>query len=389
MARVRKHRSKWQVLHSDPITGRERSAGVFIRKIDADRQQRKIEHELDEGSWFDPRLANVVTVKDFSVDWLAGRVDLKASTRAGYEQILSSRVLPRWADHALAAVTHAELQRWISEMVGDGLSPNRVRNVFRVMSGLLGGAVKVQVIRANPAVGIRLPRVRHVEQRFLTPDQLAELANEVPDLYRTLILTLGVTGLRIGEAAALRRRDVDVLGRRIHVRENLERVARPGRRVVWEFGPPKNHKPRYVVIPSHLAAALNDHLIEFPGKESDFVFPTSTGRHITPAYLGTHILKPALARTDLPSEFRTHDLRHTAAAAMIRTGANPELVKRQLGHGSIQVTYDRYGHLFPDESDGLADALDDVWIAAGADQIRTRSDLQVVELSRTGVVNPR
>ena len=145
-------------------------------------------------------------------DWLAGRVDLKASTRAGYEQIFSSRVLPRWGDHALAAVTHTELQRWISEMVGDGLAPNRVRNVFRVMSGLLAGAVKVKIIRGSPAIGVALPRVRQSEQLFLTPDQLADLANEVPDLYRTLILTLGVTGLRIGEAAALRRRDVDILG---------------------------------------------------------------------------------------------------------------------------------------------------------------------------------
>ena len=387
MARVRKHRDKWQVLYYDPA-GRERSAGVFVKKTDADRKKGEVEHELDQGSWFDPNRARVTTVADFSEDWLAGRVDLKASTRAGYEQILSARVLPRWGDHTLAAVTHTELQRWISEMVDHGLSPNRVRNVYRVMSGLLGGAVKVKIIRGNPAIGVALPRVRQSEQLFLTPDQLAELASEIPKLYRTLVLTLGVTGLRIGEAAALRRRHVDVLGRRIHVRENLERVARPGRRVVWEFGPPKNHRTRYVAIPSHLAARLNDHLVEIPGKESDFVFPTSTGRHVTPAYFGTHILKPALARTDLPSEFRTHDLRHTAAAAMIRTGANPELVKRQLGHGSIQVTYDSYGHLFPDESDGLADALDAVWISAGADQIRTINNLQVVKLSRTGVVNP-
>ncbi len=171
-----------------------------------------------------------------------------------------------------------------------------------------------------------------------------------------------------------------MLRRRIHVRENLERVARPGQKVEWRFGPPKNHQPRHVAIPTHLAEALNDHLVSYPGEADGFVFTTSTGKHLTPAYFSNHILKPALEGADLPAGLRTHDLRHTATAAMIRANPNPELIKRQLGHQSIMVAYDQYGHLFPDEVDRLADALDEVWSDSDVAQIWPAPESRVIPL---------
>ena len=74
-----------------------------------------------------------------------------------------------------------------------------------------------------------------------------------------------------------------------------------------------------------------------------------------------------------------HDLRHTCASLLIATGANPKAVQAHLGHSSIQVTFDRYGHLFPSDMEALAVALDAVRARALADQMRTNDGPEVVE----------
>lgn len=381
MARVRKHREKWQVLYRDP-TGRERSAGVYVLKYEADRVKRSIETDLDRGEWFDPAPGKNTTVGMFAPVWLSGRVDLKPSTRAGYEQILSARILPRYRSIPISALNHTELQGWVASMVAENLSPNRVRNVFNVMSGLLRGAVAHGIIRVNPAGNVELPKAQRNEQGYLTPDQISSLAHEVNPRYRTLILTLGVSGLRIGEASALRRRAIDVIRKRIHVFEAVAKVQSPGQPCEWITGTPKSGKDRHVAIPRHLALALNEHLTCYSGPADDLAFTTSTGNRVTAAYFGSHILKPALVQANLDPRIRTHDLRHSAAAAMIRANPNPELVKRQLGHSTIQVTFDLYGHLFPDEADRLAEGLEGVWNASQADQGRTMPVPDTISMSQ-------
>ncbi len=275
----------------------------------------------------------------------------------------TSKYLPNEFAHWVVGV--------VASMVDENLSPNRVRNVFNVTSGLLRGAVAYGIIRVNPAGNVELPKAQKNEQRYLTPDQISSLADEVNPLYRTMILTLGVSGLRIGEASALRRRSIDVIGKRIHVFEAVAKVQSPGQPGEWITGTPKSGKDRHVAIPRHLALALNNQLTCYSGPADDLAFTTSTGNRVTAAYFGNHILKPALVRANLDPQIRTHDLRHSAAAAMIRANPNPELVKRQLGHSTIQVTFDLYGHLFPDEADRLAEALEGVWNASQADQRRT------------------
>jgi integrase len=74
-------------------------------------------------------------------------------------------------------------------------------------------------------------------------------------------------------------------------------------------------------------------------------------------------------------------LRHTCAALLIPQGAHPKAIQAHLGHSSIQVTMDRYGHLFPDALEQLADRLDAARAAAGTDPARTEQQHEVVELS--------
>jgi hypothetical protein len=84
------------------------------------------------------------------------------------------------------------------------------------------------------------------------------------------------------------------------------------------------------------------------------------------------IWRPALEAAGLPTDLRIHDLRHTCAALMIAAGAHPEHIKRHLGHSSITVTMDLYGHLLPSEEDTIAERLDEMLRDSQTDQRRTR-----------------
>ena len=142
-------------------------------------------------------------------------------------------------------------------MQAEGLSPSRIRQANIVLGLALQAAVRDSVIARNVARGIRLPRVQRREAPALEPQQVESIASKMAEPYDLLVRILGTLGLRFGEAAALRRRSVDLLGRRVVVSESLAEVG--GRHY---FGPTKTHQARRVPLTSTLAAALEAHLDE-------------------------------------------------------------------------------------------------------------------------------
>ncbi len=212
----------------------------------------------------------------------------------------------------------------------------------------------------------------------MTAQELDRLATAIQPPYGTLIYLLGYGGLRWGEAAALRRRRVDVLRARIVVAES---VAEIGGNLV--YGPTKSYRSRTIALPRSLRDMLNTHLTEEVASDPEALVFTMYGRtYKTTTYkAGTplrnsnfakKLWKPALAAADLPSNLKIHDMRHTAAALMIATGAHSEHIKRHLGHSSITVTMDLYGHLFPSEADAIADQLDQMLRDSQTDKRRTK-----------------
>lgn len=178
---------------------------------------------------------------------------------------------------------------------------------------------------------------------------------------------------RKGRAAfALRRADVNLLTKTISVSRSLKDVN--GRQI---FGPTKTHEHRTVAILGFLATLLRQHLAQpLGGVGPDaLVFVQRNGNPIRHGNFYRRHFKPA-ARAALPPELhnlRFHDLRHTAASLAVAAGAHPKVVQRHLGHSSIQVTLDRYTHLFPNVEESLAEALDALYDAPTASPGQIRS----------------
>lgn len=243
--------------------------------------------------------------------WLDAQADLSPTTRNRYEGIIARHIRPRWGNVQLASVTHAEVQRWLTHL---DLAPASVRKVHRVLSMVLAYAVKDGRLAVNPVAGVSLPRVRHAEKRFLTHQQLAELADACGVEYRLVVLFLAYTGLRWGEMAALRVHRVDFLRRRALVAESVTPVAG-----VMAFGPTKGHERREVPIPRFLVEELSQHVAA--SKPADLVFRGCRGAVMRSQTFQRAALTEAAEGLGVPG-FHPHELRHTAASLAIASGAD-------------------------------------------------------------------
>jgi integrase len=358
---------EYRARYRDP-DGVQRSK-IFRRKLDADAFLTSMDGSKLRGEWIDPRKAKV-SLEEWAGRWLATTVHLKPKTRAGYNSLLRTHILPVFGNTPLGAIEPEDVAAWVSDMAGSGLSASRIRQAYRVLSATLKAAVVSRYIASTPCIGVRLPRPATREMQFLSAAQVASLADAIREPFDMLVSLLAYGGLRWGEAAALRRARCDLLRSRIEVSESVAYVGGE-----FHFGPTKTHETRSVRLPAFLRDLLAEHLATTVGPEpTALVFTQPDASPLRHWWFWHRIWTPALAAAGLPPTLRIHDLRHTCSALLIAQGAHPKAIQTHLGHSTIQVTMDRYGHLFPDEMDRLAEGLDAAYRSA-ADGQPARSTL--------------
>jgi integrase len=344
---------------------------VFDRRVDAERFLNDREARKARGEWINPELART-PLAEWVERWRGTIVHLKPKTRAGYESLLKTLILPELGRARLGEIEPLWVREWVARLVGSGLSASRVRQAYRLFGAIMRAAVESGYIARSPCVGVRLPRLPRREMLFLSAAQVRDLA-EAAGEYGTLIYVLAYGGLRWGEAVAIRRKRCDLLRGRIEVSESLAEVG-----AELHFGT-KTNQVRSVTLPRFLRTLLSGHLQGVPADPDALVFTAPSGGPLRLTNFRRRVWVPALRRAGLHEHVRIHDLRHTCASLLIAQGAHPKKIQEHLGHSSIQVTMDRYGHLFPDESERLAEALEDTFQSSARKQRLERPRLHLVE----------
>lgn len=193
----------WRAGYRGP-DGKEHS-GTFRIKEKAKQWLRDEETSIDRGVWAPPSAAKVPFVK-YAENWYASGL-WKPKTKAGYRSLLDSRILPTLGKVELRRITSDLLRGWVADMADDGLSASRMAQAKRVVGAVLSQAVDDGVIPRNPTDLVKVPKTTPREQRFLTADQVTVLAGAVEARMGgggTLVKLLSYSGLRWGEAVALR-----------------------------------------------------------------------------------------------------------------------------------------------------------------------------------------
>ena len=341
----RRAKDRWRARHRDPA-GRMRSK-TFTRRVDAQRWLAAVESEKARGDWLDPNLSKI-TVGTWARSWLAEQVQLKPATQIRYDVALRNQILPTWEHVPLHAVSHPAITTWVQRLCESGLAPATVRYAYRVLSLLLSRAVRDGRIGRNPAEGTRLPRTHRGEMRFLDHHEVDQLARACGQ-YDLMIRLLAYTGMRWGEVAALRVRNVDLDRRRIDIVESASEAS--GRVTI---GTPKSHQSRWVPVPLFLANPLAEHIHD--RRPMDLVFTGPEGGPLRNSNFRRRVFDRATRSVDLDG-LRPHDLRHTAASLAVASGANVKAVQQMLGHASAAMTLDVYAGLFGDDLDALGERL--------------------------------
>jgi integrase len=325
---------------------------TFAAKQDAIAFHQDTKTDIRRGEYRDDRRGQRLFA-EIASEWLAGKPQLKRpKTLFGYESILRRHLLPEFGHRAIGSITHADVQAFISGLSARSAATRH--NVLSVLKPIMRHAVREGLISANPCDGVEVGPIEFREMLFLTETEVAALIDAIAPEYRAFVLMAAYTGMRQGELHALRVGRVDLMRARVTVTESASVV-----RGEVIYGPPKSkHGRRTIAIPRFLVDALGE--IVADKVPEDLVFTSPSGapfRH--DVYYGRHF-KPAVRRA-LPPEkhgLRFHDLRHTHVAMLIAQGVHPKAISARLGHGSISITMDRYGHLMDDHEEPIMAAIE-------------------------------
>ena len=260
----------------------------------------------------------------------------KPSAIRGYEEALRLRVLPKLGWFQVSDLRRTDVQDFTDGLVAMGLSPSTMRNTLLPLRVIYRRAVARGEVAVNPTHGVELPAVRGRRERVASAEEAAALIEALPTKERALWATVFYAGLRLGELQALRWDDVDLAAGLIHVRRSWDRRA-------GAVEPKSRAGRRTVPIPG----GLRDHLIEhrLASGGTGLAFGRSPDRPFNPSTIYARARR-AWKEAGL-DPITPHEGRHTFASLMIAAGVNAKALSTYLGHSSIQVTFDRYGHLMP------------------------------------------
>ena len=319
-----------------PIKGRRKWFKGGTKK-DAERKLAEKVAEVVQGTYLEiPK----TTFKDYAGIWLKsyGEVKLKASTLELYKLIIDKHLTPVWGDMQIDEIRTPHIQMYMAGRLKK-VTAKTVCNETAVIKKMLRDAHRWGYVRTNQAEYLQKPRVEKQEMDLLDPAEIGILMENATEAYRLAFHMAAALGLRAGELWGLQWDDIDWHAGQACVRRSL-----------WKgnFQSPKSKTSvRKVDMPAGLILELKKWKLRCPISKDDLVFPNTDGEPSCHNTVLTGHFQAALRRAKL-RKVSFHSLRHTNASLRIQVGQNMKYISTQLGHSSINITMDRYGHLFND-----------------------------------------
>ena len=330
----------------------------FARESEARSWRRDALAEAEAGQLRSP---SVVTVEQAAWLWLAAARTGAVRDRSGhlykpgtlreYGRVLSLRGLPKFGHVRLAELTRADLQGFVDEMLAEGLASSTIRNTIKPFQAIYRHAARRELVAINPTREVDLPVARGRRERIATASEAARLLTALPDSDRPIWATAFYAGLRRGELQALRCCDIDLVRAEIAVQRSWDQHEGPI--------PPKSRAgvrtvPILGVLRGHLEAldlGSGDDLAFGRGTDLPFA-PTALAKRSKRSWESVNAIEQEAAARDgrepgLLSPMTLHECRHTFASLLIDAGVNAKAIQEFMGHGTIEETFSRYGHLMP------------------------------------------
>ena len=357
-------------------TGRDSGTGKQIQKSFTGKTQREVREKMqaaavavNENTYTEP---SKLTVAQWLDIWIDGHcADKKYLTIKHYKSTADTHIKPALGNIRVSDLTPLHIQQFYNSLMrkpaggkqnagkGTTLSAKTVRNIHGVLSKALSVAVQMDIIPANPAGRVTLPKVEKKEIRPLTDADVKNFLRAVEgDEYADILKIILFTGLRESEAIGLTWDCVDFSAGTLKINKQLQRrtIADGG----YTFAPLKNSKTRVITATPYVmqilrlrrAAQIEERFAagelwqgwqSAAEQKTALVFTKPNGENINVTVLYNHV-KRIFADIGIPDS-RVHDLRHTFAVLSLQNGDSVKTVQQNLGHATAAFTLDVYGHV--------------------------------------------
>jgi integrase len=335
----------------------------FPTKKAAEKHLSETSVKVTRGEYLDR--SRVPTFAAMAEEWVQSKSDRRPSYTETLHGRLNKYLLPQFGPIHLDQITVAGIEKLRDALHEQGRSPVTINGIIRMIGGIYKMAIRRGLCTLNPTDRVERAYAGDQElkataagegeadqatpETVLAPEEISLLlTHAAPGLYRMLLTFLAATGLRSGEAFALRWADCQLGTRepKIYVRRSLSWARVKGEDIRPRFYPPKTKAGhRTVSIPTQLAALLKRWKLEAPPSDQDLVFPNLEGQPLRRSIALRRGLWPALRRAEL-RRVNMHSLRHSFASALIAKGSPVTEVQSILGHSSPAITLNVYSHWF-------------------------------------------
>jgi integrase len=365
---ILKRGSTWRVSFragTDPVTGEAVRVSETVRGTKADAEQRltKLLREHDVTGIVPDRNETVASFAKTWLDHVSHRV--KPITLKRYRELLLVHVVPVIGRARMSEVRPADVQHVVDRVL-DARSPRTAVNTYRVLSEMLGEAVRWGVVASNPATAIQPTRAPRPKLHIPDQETCAAILERVRgrQVEGPVVLATG-TGMRLGEILGAQWHNVDLERRVLRVASTLSYIEGE-----FTFTAPKTSRARRSVdLPEFVAAFLKRHHREQDQRRKwlhrdlwhdyDVVFDDGIGQPLSPWTVSADFRR-VVAELGLPRT-RFHDLRHAHATQLLAAGVHVKAVSERLGHSSTSFTMDTYAASIPSMGRTAADAADQLF----------------------------
>ena len=357
-------RVAWVVDYRDSAGARRNKQ--FDRKKDAEAFETRARHEVQQGTHTAD--SQSITIEQAGDNWIARgeREALEQSTLDPYRQHLKLHILPKLGGRRLNQLTKPAVEEFRDWLLDNGRSRAMAKRVLGSLTALIKEAERTGYVAQNVAKGVTVRRSGREKAKVKPPtkEQIRRLiaATEHADsrpMDKPMLLVLLFAGLRASELRGLAWSNVDLKAGAITITQRADRKN--------EIGPPKSKSGfRTIPLPPMVVTELKAWKLRCKPSHLDLVFPSDAATPIFHANLVLGFLEPAQERAGLTVPrlkngkpmrdeegapvtkgiFTLHDFRHACASLWIEQRVVPKRVQSWMGHHSIQVTFDTYGHLF-------------------------------------------
>lgn len=293
---------------------------------------------------------NFSSFVDLYLEDMASR--LRPTTLANKKYMITSKITPYFKNKAMNEIKTSDIRKWQNTLLKENYSATYIKSINNQITAIFNYAVKYYDLSSNPCTKAgSIGKKNSESQNFWTIDEFNNFikATEKDLIAKTLFTLLYWTGMRIGEALALTKSDIDLDSGIISINKSYTRFDKEDN--IYPTKTPKS--TRKITIHSELVELLKEYTDKLPYLElSDRLFELSkhTARALLQKYSKQANVKP----------IRVHDLRHSHASLLIELGFSPFLIAQRLGHEKIETTLQTYSHLYPSKETELINTIENL-----------------------------